>query len=52
MLYMVSTTQLSLFDVWRARWADLVDFEVLAVIKSGEAARRVGTRPDDWPGPA
>ena len=29
-----------LLDSWRARWADLVDFEVVPVIKSAEAARR------------
>jgi len=38
-----------LFEVWRTRWADLGDFEVLPVIKSGEAARRIGIR---WDTPA
>ena len=30
-----------LLDAWIARWADLVDFEVLPVITSAEAAERV-----------
>jgi hypothetical protein len=37
---------LELFDVWRERWADLCEFEVFPVIKSDEAARRVGVRWD------
>lgn len=31
----------SLLDGWLARWQDLVDFEVSAVITSAEAAERV-----------
>ena len=30
-----------LLDEWMARWSDIVDFEVRAVISSAEAARRV-----------
>jgi len=30
-----------LFDIWRAQWEDLGEFEILPVIKSSEAARRV-----------
>jgi hypothetical protein len=29
-------------DEWIARWADLVDFEVVPVVTSAEAAARVG----------
>ena len=31
----------SLLDEWMANWADLVDFEVHAVVSSSEAAARV-----------
>lgn len=37
MLYMV-------LDAWRVQWADLVDFDVLPVITSSEAAQRSGAR--------
>ena len=37
---LIETENLQLLEVWRARWADLVDFEVIPVITSGEAARR------------
>lgn len=30
-----------LLDAWIARWSDLVDFEVVPVIESHEAAMRV-----------
>jgi hypothetical protein len=36
----------SLLDVWRARWQDLVEFEVYPVIDSAEAASRVNV---SWP---
>ena len=36
---LMETENPELFDVWRAMWADLVDFEILPVITSGEAAR-------------
>lgn len=31
-----------LLDFWRERWSDLVDFDVFPVIKSNQAATRVG----------
>ena len=31
-----------LIEEWTNRWRDLVDFEVIQVIRSGEAATRVG----------
>jgi hypothetical protein len=31
----------ALLDQWIARWSDLVDFEVVPVIPSAEAAARV-----------
>jgi hypothetical protein len=34
----------ALLDVWLANWEDLVDFEVIAVITSPEAAERVSPR--------
>ena len=43
---LMETDNPELFDIWRARWADLGDFEVFPVIKSGEAARRVGIQWD------
>jgi len=33
-----------LLDAWIARWADLVEFEVVPVITSGQAAASVGQR--------
>jgi hypothetical protein len=33
-----------LLDAWTAAWQDLVDFEVVPVLTSGEAATRVGPR--------
>ncbi len=35
----------SLLDAWIAAWSDLVDFEVLPVVTSAEAASRVPTVP-------
>ena len=32
----------SLLDAWIAAWEDLVDFEVVPVVSSGEALARVG----------
>lgn len=34
----------SLLDEWMARWADLVDFEVIEVMTSAEAAAMVAQR--------
>jgi Protein of unknown function (DUF3303) len=39
---LMETDDPELIDVWRAQWADLVEFEVLPVVKSAEAARRSG----------
>jgi hypothetical protein len=39
---LMETDDPSLFDVWRERWDGLGDFEVIPVIDSAEAARRVG----------
>ncbi len=33
-----------LLDRWIARWSDLVDFEVVPVITSAQAAERIGPR--------
>jgi Protein of unknown function (DUF3303) len=35
---LMETSDAALFDVWFARWSDLVSFEVLPVITSAEAA--------------
>ena len=42
---LMETSDPALFDVWLARWNDLVSFEVYPVITSAEAAARTGTRP-------
>ena len=34
----------ALLDAWIARWADLVDFEVLPVMTSADAAAAIGPR--------
>ena len=34
----------ALLDLWLSRWDDLVEFEVVAVISSAEAATRVAPR--------
>jgi hypothetical protein len=41
---LMETDRPELLDVWRARWADLVEFDVFPVIESGEAARRTNQR--------
>ncbi|MGE5134242.1 MAG: DUF3303 domain-containing protein [Gemmatimonadota bacterium] len=41
---LMETGDPGLFDAWRARWDDLVDFEVLPVISSAEAAARSRAR--------
>ena len=40
---LMETSDAALFDVWFARWSDLVSFEVLPVITSAEAAARAET---------
>jgi hypothetical protein len=37
---LMETDNPELLDVWQARWADLVDFDVLPVMTSSEAAQR------------
>lgn len=49
---LVETDSPELLDAWRARWADLVSFEVFPVITSSEAAQRSATRPSPPPGAA
>lgn len=39
---LMETDDPALLDEWRGRWSDLVEFDVFAVIKSDEAAGRVG----------
>ena len=34
----------TLLDQWIARWADIVDFEVIPVMTSSEAAERIAPR--------
>jgi hypothetical protein len=43
---LMETDDLELFDIWRQRWTDLCDFEVVPVIKPHQAARRAGVRWD------
>jgi Domain of unknown function (DUF3303) len=38
---LMETEEPSLFDQWIANWSDLVEFEIVAVISSAEAASRV-----------
>jgi hypothetical protein len=38
---LMRTDDPALFDDWTGRWSDLAEFEVVAVIGSGEAAARV-----------
>jgi len=40
----METTDRSLLEEWMANWADLVEFEVHAVITSKEAAERMGPK--------
>ena len=39
---LMETDDLALLDSWRERWSDLVEFDVLPIIKSDQAAARVG----------
>lgn len=41
----MSCAERQLLDEWMARWDDLVEFEVLPVLTSGEAAAAVATLP-------
>lgn len=38
----METQDVRLFDEWIAHWADLVDFEVIPVVKSSAAANSIG----------
>lgn len=38
---LMETDEPRLFDEWTANWDDIVDFEVVPVIRSSEAAQRV-----------
>jgi hypothetical protein len=38
---LMETEEPALFDQWIAAWSDLVEFEVVPVVSSGEAAARV-----------
>jgi len=38
---LMETEEPSLFEEWIARWDDLVEFDVVAVISSAEAAARI-----------
>jgi hypothetical protein len=40
----VETDDPALLDRWRERWSDLVEFDVLPVVASDEAAALVGAR--------
>jgi hypothetical protein len=37
---LMETDDVSLFDAWTARWNDLVEFEIIPVLSSAEAASR------------
>jgi hypothetical protein len=39
---LMETDDPTLFEVWTAAWSDLVDFDVLPVLDSVQAAARVG----------
>ena len=38
---LMETDDPSLFDEWTARWSDLAEFEVVPVLRSAEASKRV-----------
>jgi hypothetical protein len=40
---LMETDEPSLFDKWPANWSDLVDFEIVPVINSGDAAARTSS---------
>jgi hypothetical protein len=44
---LMATDDPALFDVWRARWEDVCEFEILPVITSAEATARVNL---EWQG--
>jgi hypothetical protein len=46
----METADRALLEAWMARWSDLVEFEVHAVVASAEAARRVADRGGDGAG--
>jgi hypothetical protein len=38
---LMETEDASLFDEWTAKWSDLVEFEIVPVVKSHDAAARL-----------
>lgn len=40
---LMQTDDPTLFEVWTGRWDDLVEFEVIPVVRSAEAAARAAT---------
>jgi hypothetical protein len=44
----METDDAGLFDQWTAQWSDLIDFEIVPVLTSAEAA--VAARRDERPG--
>ena len=40
---LMQTEEAALFDVWASAWADLVEFEIVPVRTSAEAAQALGT---------
>jgi hypothetical protein len=42
-LQLMETADPTLFDVWTGRWRDLVEFEVIPVVRSADAAARAAT---------
>ncbi len=41
---LMETADRSLLDLWMANWIDLVDFEIIPVVTSKEAAERIAPR--------
>jgi hypothetical protein len=41
---LMETQDRQLLDQWMSRWSDLVDFEVIPVMTSKEAAEKIATR--------
>jgi Protein of unknown function (DUF3303) len=42
---LMETDDPALLDVWAQKWRDLVEFEIVPVVTSAEAARRVDVSP-------
>jgi hypothetical protein len=41
---LMETDDRALLEAWISNWADLVDFEIVPVVTSAEAARRIAPR--------